>query len=138
MSVIGSGGAGAESASFSSPGAANTTNNSSSVQSIKSVAPMPIPIGQLLTGGKFGALTYNRSNSVALHSKSGLERTKGSVFDQARGNFGNLTTNARDGLIAMNIPKQTESSRDQNLTQTSDEMLEMANNITMKDMWAAA
>lgn len=61
--------------------------------------------------------------------------SSGGIGSLLAGNFGDFS--ARRGMMPTNTPQQTKNT-DQDQTQTSDEMLDIANNLTMKDMWAAA
>lgn len=72
--------------------------------------PMPpgLPRGPQGAAGKFGALTLARPNP------------------SAAANMNRAMINAQ------------ETNKDQSAIQTTDEMMEIANNLTMKDMWAAA
>ncbi len=112
---------------------------------------------------------------IAQQNTTFAERTKGNVFEQALGNFTELTMagkippnnskmpqnnrhsknigsllNGSFGSLTMQgrsdrqglMTKPDADIKDRNISQdqtkTSDEMLAMANNLTMKDMWAAA
>ena len=57
------------------------------------------------------------------------------------GGFGQMTAQGRtdrQGLMTNPSVQTNTRNTDQDQTKTSDEMLEIANNLTMKDMWAAA
>lgn len=61
------------------------------------------------------------------------------IGNMLNGKFTDLTMQGRNNNGNMSIQAKTDSrNKDQDQTKTSDEMLAVANNLTMKDMWAAA
>jgi L,D-peptidoglycan transpeptidase YkuD (ErfK/YbiS/YcfS/YnhG family) len=85
---------------------------------------------------KFGDYSHLAKAGLTPPNKMGVaNQSSGAIGNLLAGNFGDLS--ARRGTMPANTP-QLSKNTDQDQTQTSDEMLDIANNLTMKDMWAAA
>ena len=117
-----------------------------------------------LPGGKAGSIAANLSsginkNNIASEENNFRQRTQGSVFNDRQfgdltfrnphrrtsnpaknllttKNFGSLTNPSQAGIMNTTQPISRNDAQDH--TKTGDEMLAIANNLDMKDMWAAA
>lgn len=126
--------------------------NDSKVKSIRPIGPQSSTFSERTQGsvfngtGQFGALTHN--SSVPRNANAGRQTPRGAqqnsqpIGNLLAGNFGSITAQRngaeRNGLMANPQMQHTQRNMDQDHTKTSDQMLEEANNLTMKDMWAAA
>jgi len=89
--------------------------------------------------GNFGDLTFKNPTVMNRQSSSNSkprQQNQAGIGNLLAGNFGSLT--ASSSAVANISSPQTSRNTDQDHTKTSDQMLEVANNLTMKDMWAAA
>lgn len=124
-------------------------NNSSKIQAIKPLETQSSDFAKKTQGsvfagtGQFGALTHNssmpRSATPQRRASSQNSQPIGNIL---AGNFGSITaqrpTAERQGLVTNPQMQAMQRNTDIDHTKTSDQMLEEANNLTMKDMWAAA
>lgn len=93
------------------------------------------------TAGNFTALTLANKippDNTSIASKPLKQRASANIGNLLAGNFGSLTSHGRNGAITTFDNSNQERNKAQDATKTSDEMLEIANNLTMKDMWQAA